>query len=143
MANHLRVMRILVPAAIAAGLLGLPCRASAEFACPQQLRPAVAAIGFEAIGTPPEASQPLAGGRLFDGPPGEERRDAPAELAPDEVTTKGSESRSLWDVSSYPEGLLLVCRYANTTTYLRGRIPAGHARCVLSHRGKMVSMACR
>ena len=78
--------------------------------------------GFTQVGPVPPRKLPLLGMRLFDGPPGEESRAAPAQLAPDEVTPQpGTRPGSLtarWRFAG-GEHLLLVCDYRDTGSYYR------------------------
>jgi hypothetical protein len=78
--------------------------------------------GFEQVGPVPTAHWLLRDMRLFDGPPGEELKDAPTELAPDRTLRQRDRFTSSWRFAG-DESLLMVCRYNGSGTYYRARFP--------------------
>jgi hypothetical protein len=74
--------------------------------------------GFEQVGPVPTAHWLLRRMRLFDGPPGEELKSAPAELAPDRTTERRGGLTSTWRFAG-EEDLLVVCIYDGSGTYYR------------------------
>jgi len=58
--------------------------------------------------------------RLFDGPPGEELKTSPAELAPDSTRLTRGGFDSTWRFAG-DEDLLMVCIYNGSGTYYRAR----------------------
>jgi hypothetical protein len=77
--------------------------------------------GFEQVGPVPTAHWLLRDMRLFDGPPGEELKVAPAELAPDQTLRQRDGFTSSWRFAGN-EDLLMVCRYNGAGTYYRTRL---------------------
>ena len=76
--------------------------------------------GFEQVGPVPTAHWQLKDMRLFDGPPGEETKPAPAQLAPDGTVTHQGGHTSTWKFGG-KENLLVVCAYNGSATYYRAR----------------------
>lgn len=103
---------------------------AAPVACPASLPSA--GTGFEQEGATPPVSAALDTMRLFDGPPGEEQRPSPAELAPDSARERGGILTSTW-IFAGNEKLLLVCAYRGTKTYYRAQVPQLPKTCTL-HR---------
>jgi hypothetical protein len=80
--------------------------------------------------------------RLFDGPPGEELKSSPAELAPD--TTKVERGRgftSTWRFAG-SENLLMVCTFDGSRTYYRARVSPIPKTCTLHDDGGLVQAWC-
>ena len=117
----------------AIAVFGLTTRyaGAAPIACPASLPSA--GTGFEQVGAAPTAPTDLDTMRLFDGPPGEEQRPSPAELAPDSSGEKGGNLTNTW-IFAGNEKLLLVCAYRGTKTYYRTLVPRLPKTCTL-HRG--------
>jgi hypothetical protein len=113
--------------------------AAAELRCPPKLPSAQA--GFEQVGPVPTAHWQLKGMRLFDGPPGEELKPSPAELAPDATTGGRAGFTSTWRFAG-TEDLLLVCLYNGSGTYFRARpkpLPTG---CTLRNSNGLTQAWC-
>jgi len=92
--------------------------AAAELRCPPMLPSAHP--GFEQVGPVPTAHWQLLRMRLFDGPPGEELKTSPAELAPDSTSRERGAFNWTWRFAG-DEGLLMVCIYNGSATYYRAR----------------------
>jgi hypothetical protein len=115
-------------------------------ACPDRLGPTGPGDPrFEQIGPPPAAAVPLRGARMFDGPPGEEQEPEPMEVPPRPLPgVGGRDAVRGWPVALHGSGLLLVCLYARTGTYLRAMVPRELDRCeIASRQGGGVTVACR
>jgi hypothetical protein len=96
--------------------------------------------GFERLGPPPDGKAALSSGALIDGPPGEETRPAPATLAPDRSEGRGPAAfRNEWVARP---GLLMVCRYVGTSTYLRATLPEGTSRCTMTRGSGRFTFSC-
>lgn len=99
---------------------------------------------FEQIGPPPAQAAPLTGARMFDGPPGEEQQPEPMEVQPKSLGGAGRDTVRGWPVALHGSGLLLVCLYARTGTYLRAMVPRELDRCeIASRRGGGLAVTCR
>ena len=79
--------------------------------------------------------------RLFDGPPGEEQRPSPAELAPDSVNEKGGSLTSTW-IFAGNEKLLLVCAYRGTKAYYRTQVSHLPKTCTLHRDARRTTGSC-
>ncbi|GGG31450.1 hypothetical protein GCM10010964_19240 [Caldovatus sediminis] len=114
-------------------------------ACPDRLAPSGPGDPrFEQIGPPPAAAVPLRGARMFDGPPGEEQEPEPMEVQPNRLGRDGRSDVRGWPVALHGSGLLLVCLYARTDTYLRAMVPRELDRCEIASRpGGGVAVTCR
>jgi hypothetical protein len=97
--------------------------------------------GFQQMGPLPASKLPLRGLRLFDGPPGEETKDAPAELAPDGTTRRAGIETTQWRFAG-DEHLLLVCEYRATTSYYRMALPSVPGACNMVHGPDGVVAGC-
>jgi hypothetical protein len=108
-----------VAIAVTLGLAVLAARPleAAILTCPAQLPSPHA--GFELVGTAPSDPRPLDALRLYDGPPGEESRASPAELAPADTTEHQGTLTATWTFAGN-EALLMVCVYRDSPSYYRG-----------------------
>jgi hypothetical protein len=100
--------------------------AAAEVRCPPRL-PGMHQ-GFEQVGPVPAAHWLLRTMRLFDGPPGEERKQAPADLAPDQTVERPGGYTSTWQFGGTGD-LLMVCTYNGSGTYYRALLHPLPTRC--------------
>jgi hypothetical protein len=91
---------------------------AAELRCPPRL-PGMHP-GFEQVGPIPSDHWLLSNMRLFDGPPGEELKRAPADLAPDQTVAHPGGFTSAWSFAD-SEVPLMVCTYNGSATYYRAR----------------------
>ena len=108
-------------------------------ACPASLPSA--GVGFNQVGAVPAAPAALDTMRLFDGPPGEEQRPSPAELAPDSVNEKGGSLTSTW-IFAGNEKLLLVCAYRGTKAYYRTQVSHLPKTCTLHRDARRTTGSC-
>lgn len=115
------------------------CAHAAATSCPAAM-PAPHA-GFTQMGPMPARTLPLAGMRLFDGPPGEETRTSPVELAPDGTTRQGGTTTSRWRFGG-DEHVLLVCTYRGTDSYYRIALPSPPAACAVTRGPRGVTGSC-
>ncbi len=122
------VLALLIPA--------IPAWA-APIACPTSF-PEYNVPGFEMQPSNARSGAPLRGARLFEGAPGEERADAPAELAPDAQPN----GLPMWKLAGGGP-FLLVCVYGGTVSYLRAVVPADAGSCRVERRGGTVTAGCR
>jgi len=116
------------------------------FACPDRLTPfGPGDPRFEQVGPPPATVLPLRGARMFDGPPGEEQQPEPMEVQPKRLEVgDGRSNLRGWPVALHGSGLLLVCLYARTDTYLRAMVPRELDHCEIATRQKgVVAVTCR
>jgi hypothetical protein len=112
---------------------------AAQIVCPAQL-PA-AETSFEQVGPTPPKTATLDTMRLFDGPPGEEQRQFPAELAPDSAIQKHGTLTSTW-IFAGNENLLLICDYRGTKTYYRTHVPHIPKTCTLHREAHQTTTSC-
>ena len=66
---------------------------------------------------------------LFAGQMGEQTKEAPASLAPDDERRSGRQLTQVWRFGSETGGVVLVCRYRGTPATLAIRLPADVATC--------------
>ena len=78
---------------------------------------------------PVEAVHPFERIELFAGQMGEQTKEAPASLAPDDERRSGRRLTQVWRVGSETGGVVLVCRYRGTPATLAISVPAGVATC--------------
>ena len=86
-----------------------------------------APVGWTAA--PIAAVHPFERIELFAGPMGEQAKDAPASLAPDDERRSGRRLTQVWRVGGETGGVVLVCRYRGTPASLTISLPAGVATC--------------
>ena len=99
-AGERMMARLGVAGAVHFGLAVLA--AAAALRCPDKL-PADHA-GFEQVGPSPRIAARLDRLRLFDGPPGEETKQAPADLAPDRAAQQGGRLTATWRFTGDEDG---------------------------------------
>jgi hypothetical protein len=124
-------------------LLGLSALGSAPaeaLQCPPTIPGAH--VNFEQVGPAPTTAKRLDGLRLFDGPPGEEAKDAPAELAPDHSADRQGGFEAVWRFADN-ETLLMVCAYHGTKTYLRARPLPPPRFCIVQRVGEHTAAECK
>jgi hypothetical protein len=80
-------------------------------------------------GSAVEAVHPFERIELFAGPMGEQTKEAPASLAPDDERRSGNRLTQIWRVGGETGGVVLVCRYRGTPATLAISLPAGVATC--------------
>ena len=102
--------------------------AAAELRCPPRM-PGLHE-GFEQVGPVPTAHWLLQAMRLFDGPPGEELKQAPADLAPDQTVERRGGYTNTWRFTGSGD-LLMVCTYNGSGTYYRARVHPLPSVCTL------------
>lgn len=129
------------------GSAGIPLTSFGRpLACPHAIGPGKTATAqFERVGAFPDKERKLAGSTIYNGSPGEESGRAPASLAPDEDSEFGGSTIQRWRLESYREGgLLLVCRYSGTGTYLRALLPATLSVCKMTtvKNGALLQVEC-
>jgi hypothetical protein len=107
--------------------------------CPEQL-PADQA-GFEQVGAAPRKVARLDRLRLFDGPPGEEAKPAPAELAPDRTAQRGGSIGTTWRFAG-DESLLMVCAYRGTAAYYRATLNPLPRSCTMQRGASRTAASC-
>lgn len=78
---------------------------------------------------------------LFDGPPGEETRPSPAQLAPDSTEPRAGGYAQRW-VFAGDERLLMVCRFRGTGAYYRMRVAKLPRACWLRKDVQRVVAGC-
>jgi hypothetical protein len=130
---------------ISTALLVPSAAASTEIRCPQVLDATEPQVTpFEPVGEAPREPHRLRGASILTGTPGAEQRAAPAMLAPDDLVRKSGRAVSIWRLPEYraKDGLLLICRYAGTDSYLRAVIPETVKTCSMYPSGPM-AMICR
>jgi len=108
-------------------------------ACPASLPSA--GVGFNQVGAVSAAPAALDTMRLFDGPPGEEQRPSPAELAPDSANEKDGSLTSTW-IFAGNEKLLLVCAYRGTKAYYRTQVSHLPKTCTLHRDARRTTGSC-
>jgi len=79
--------------------------------------------------------------RLFDGPPGEELKAYPAELAPDGTVERNRGFTSTWRFAGN-ENLLMVCTYDGSRTYYWAHVSPVPKACTLQDDGGLVQAWC-
>ena len=120
-------------------ILGAGALQAAVVRCPADL--SSPHPGFEQMGTTPARPAPLENMRLFDGKPGEETRASPADLAPDESVEHRGGFISHWTFAG-SEGLLMVCAYKGSKTYLRTQPRPMPKRCTLDTSPTRTNASC-
>jgi hypothetical protein len=98
--------------------------------------------GFDQVGPIPTAHWQLAHMRLFDGPPGEETKEAPAELAPDTSKKHRGGFTNIWSFGG-SENLLMVCAYDGSRTYYRTTVRALPKSCTEESNKGLVQGWCQ
>jgi hypothetical protein len=78
---------------------------------------------------PVAAAHPFERIELFAGQMGEQAKEAPASLAPDDERRSGRRLTQVWRVGGETGGVVLVCRYRGTPASLAISLPAGVATC--------------
>jgi hypothetical protein len=117
---HATVCLVLAVAAGAAEPPRCPATASGE----ARLR---APAGWTADAV--EAEHPFERIEIFAGQMGEQTKQAPASLAPDDERRSGRRLTQVWRVGGESGGVVLVCRYRGTPATLAISLPAGIATC--------------
>jgi len=79
--------------------------------------------------------------KLFDGPPGEELKAVPADLAPDRTRERSGGFTSAWRFAGN-EDLLMVCTYDGSGTYYRARPSPLPSRCTLRNENGLTQAWC-
>jgi hypothetical protein len=76
-----------------------------------------------------DAAHPFERIELFAGRMGEQTKEAPASLAPDDERRSGRRLTQVWRVGGESGGVVLVCRYRGTPATLAISLPADVATC--------------
>lgn len=113
--------------------------AVAALICPTQLPSSH--FGFEQVGPTPSNSKRLKGFRLFDGPPGEESKTAPVELAPDHTSEQPGGWTQTWRFAGN-EDLLMVCVYTGSATYYRAQPRPIPGVCAVESKSARIVARC-
>lgn len=117
-----------------------PFAHAGSFSCPASLPSS--APGFEQIGPSPSAPSRLSGLRLYDGPPGEEQKPSPVQLAPGETAGRTKHLTAKWRLGG-DEHLLMVCDYGGTQAYYRAAVPFSAQQCVLRRQVGHTTASCQ
>jgi hypothetical protein len=93
------------------------------------------------MGKTPARARPLRALRLFEGAPGEETKQAPADLAPDSSVTRPGGYLNTWSFGG-DEKLLMVCAYRDTGSYYRRVLKPLPTACMSSETPAGVVARC-
>ncbi len=113
-------------------LLGVPAvGTAAELRCPATLTVEEKPDAPSAwTADPARVEHPFERIEVLTGAPGEERKEFPASLVPDDEKRSGRKLTQTWRLATYRrDGVVLVCRYRGTSAALASAVPADVAAC--------------